>query len=360
MTPLQRLAEDDGFQRLANTRFSPEINAALQRLSVSDNWHSLLALFAGYALIAGAVVLGEMSAWLYPLAVLVIGARQRALTTILHDAAHGRAARSKWLNWVVGSYMSGYLIFQAFKPYQHSHVLQHHWFLGHPERDPDFQMYLRAGLYNGLTPGRFFWRHVFATLFLLNAAEYLWYVTKHRSIALVRSRGESACFIAFWAVLLALLHAFDGWRLFLLYWLVPYATSFVVIGRFIEIAEHYPMVGQDTTVLRSTRNRFSHPLEALFFSMHQENYHLVHHLRPDIPFWNLESAHRKMLEDSEYRRVNRDFGGIFLSRARRPSLIADLVRGRLALPAPMQRVLTGPGAVPENDPASLIVTRSET
>lgn len=335
-----------GVRRLAGARFSPEITAELHRLAVSDNWHSIVAVLAGYAIIAAAVAAAEASAWLYPLAVFVIGARQRALTTILHDAAHGRAARSKWINWVAGSYLSGYLIFQAFQPYRQSHVIQHHWYLGDPERDPDFQLYLSSGLYHPMTPRRFFWKHVFPTLFMVNALEYLWYVTKHRSIALVRSRAESICFVAFWAGLLLLVHAFDAWRLFLLYWIVPYATSFVVIGRFIEIAEHYPMLGSRhaDSVLHSARNRFSHPLEALFFSMHQENYHLVHHLRPDIPFWNLEQAHRKMLEDPEYRRVNRSFGGIFLSRAGRPSLILGLVRGTLALPHALERRMDNGGA----------------
>jgi fatty acid desaturase len=345
-----------GAKRLANTRFSADITAELQRLSVSDNWHSIVAVLAGYAIIAGAVVAGEASLWLYPLAVLVIGARQRALTTILHDAAHGRAARTKWINWLAGSYLSGYLIFQAFRPYRQSHVIQHHWYLGDAAHDPDFQLYLSSGLYHAMTPRRFLWRHVFPTLFMVNALEYLWYVTKHRSIALVRSKGESVCFAVFWACLLLLVHAFDGWRLFLMYWLVPYATSFVIIGRFIEIAEHYPMLGSRgaDSVLRSARNRFSHPLEALFFSMHQENYHLVHHLRPDIPFWNLEKAHLKMLEDPEYRSINRGFGGIFLSRAGRPSLILGLVRGTLALPHALEQGIDNAGS------PALAATRSET
>jgi fatty acid desaturase len=322
-------------RRLTNARFNRNISDELNRLAVSDNWHSLWAVLASYLIIAAAVAAGESSPWLYPLAVLLIGARQRALTSILHDAAHGRAARSRWLNQLVGSYLSGYLIFQAFRPYRQSHVLDHHGHLGEPQQDPDFQLYLESGLYSGLTPARFFWRQVFATLFMLNAPGYLWYVIKHRLIALVQSKSEVIGFSLFWGVILLLMVSFDKWRLFLAYWMVPYFTAFMVIGRFIEIAEHYPMLGTSRvrTVLHSTRNRFSHPLEAIFCSMHRENYHLVHHLRPDIPFWNLHKAHVKLLEDPEYWRVNQQFGGIFVSSNGRPALIPALVSGKLALPA---------------------------
>lgn len=321
-------------ERLLNVRFSRPIMEELARLAALDNWHCLAAALASYAIVAAAVVAGEASSWLYPLAVFVVGSRQRALTTLLHDAAHGRVARSKWLNAFVGCFLSGYLIFQAFKPYRQSHVIKHHWYLGNAQHDPDFQLYLDAGLYKGLTPAAFFWRQVFSTVLLLNAPAYLWYVARHRLLALVQSKGEFLAMGVFWACVLAAVHALEGWRIFLLYWIVPYVTAFVLIGRFIEIAEHFPMLGAETTrtVLHGTRNRMSHWLEALFFSMHHENYHLVHHLRPDIPFWNLRRAHLALLRDPEYRRVNHGFGGIFLSRGRRPALIPALVTGRMALP----------------------------
>nr|AJF34466.1 fatty acid desaturase [Eleftheria terrae] len=326
-------------QRLANVQFDAEIRDELKRLAASDNWHSLAGVSAGYLIVAAAILAGEYSAWLYPLAVLVIGARQRALTTILHDAAHGRAARSRRLNWLVGTYLSGYLVFQTFRLYRQSHVMNHHGHLGEAEHDPDFQLYLDAGLYSGMNRSRFFWRQVVATLLLVNAPAYLWYVTRHRSVALLKSREELLGFTLFWAAVAALLTMFGGWRLFLMYWLVPYMTSFLVIGRFIEIAEHFPMLGtpQARTVLHSTRNRFSHGLEALFFSMHNENYHLVHHLRPEIPYWNLPKAHRAMLRDAEYARVNRQFGGIFFSANRQPALIPALVSGAIALPPARER-----------------------
>jgi fatty acid desaturase len=322
------------YNRLPNHDFSPDITRELDVLAESDNWHSLVATGLDYILISLAVVAGQTSVWLYPLAVLVIGARQRALTTILHEAAHNRGAKNRWLNKFVGRYLSGYLIFQSFQPYRQSHVINHHGHLGDGKLDPDYQLYLDSGLYNGITTRQFLWRQVLATLLMANALGYLWYVVKNRSISLSKSKIELAHLTAYWAVLLTVIHVLGGWQLFLLYWIVPYITAFLIIGRFIEIAEHYPLLGSKKckTILDGTRNRFSHPLEAFFCSMHNENYHLVHHLRPDIPFWNAHKAHRVMMRDAKYARINRAFGGIFFSNNGQPALIPALVAGKILLP----------------------------
>lgn len=320
--------------RLANVRFDSTISEALKRLGTLDNWHALMALATDYLLVVAAVLAAESAPVLYLASLVLIGSRQRALTTILHDAAHGRAARTRWLNWVVGTFLSGYLVFQAFQPYRQSHVMNHHGHLGEPGHDPDLQLYLDAGLYDGMSRARFFWQQVLATLLLLNAIGYLWYVTRHRLLALARCRAELVYMGLFWGAVFVLLSMVGAWRLFLLYWMVPYMTTFLVIGRFIEIAEHFPLLGtaQGSSVLYSTRNRFSHAAEALLFSMHNENFHLVHHLRPEIPFWNMVKAHRVMLADAAYARVNASFGGIFFSGNGQSALIPALLNGALPLP----------------------------
>lgn len=41
--------------------------------------------------------------------------------------------------------------------------------------------------------------------------------------------------------------------------------------------------------------------------------HLIHHLFPAIPFWNLKKAHHILMQDDGYRFINERFGGIFVS-----------------------------------------------
>jgi len=45
-------------------------------------------------------------------------------------------------------------------------------------------------------------------------------------------------------------------------------------------------------------------VEAFFFGIHWEGYHLVHHLWPRMPAWNMPLAHKIMLEDQEYKKLH--------------------------------------------------------
>jgi len=116
-----------------------------------------------------------------------------------------------------------------------------------------------------------------------------------------------------------------GAKGYFLYWLLPYLTTFQALTWYIELAEHYPMIAEAKTDLEATRNRFSHPIEHFFTAMHGENFHLVHHLFPAIPYWNLKKAHKILLNDSSYSSINAGFGGIFVSSNFAPSVWENIL-----------------------------------
>ena len=68
--------------------FDRSIKKRLMSLRKLDNWHGLVALFYDYAVIAAAIYFFWLTPWAYPVSVILIGSRQRALATILHEAAH--------------------------------------------------------------------------------------------------------------------------------------------------------------------------------------------------------------------------------------------------------------------------------
>ena len=295
-------------------KFSPEITSQIKELTKLNNWHGLLALLQDYFIILATILITSHITWFfYPIALLVIGSRQRALTTILHESAHGVLAKNKLLNSVLGTFCSGYLILQQMTVYKKSHCYEHHCHLGSPELDPDFKFYRAEGLYNPHSPKHFLVKHIIQPLLLFKVPKYLFYLAKHRLFEKGGNSRESTMMQVYLLTIVGASIWFGFWEELILFWLIPYLTVFQVLGYFIEVSEHYPLVGKNRIDLYMSRNRFSLWYEAFFTSMHGENFHLVHYLMPSVPFWKQDKAHNILLTDANYARHNSLTGGIFFS-----------------------------------------------
>jgi len=311
---------------LSKHRFSKEIKEQIKTLYLYDNYHAPLALLQNLFWISLAIYLGDSSSWLLPLAILLIGARQRALATLLHEAAHGALCRSKRLEKFIGTWCSGYLIFQSWGSYKRSHTLEHHHKLGSPEHDPDYQYYRHSGVFEKRSPFIFAFMYLIKPILFLNVLGSLRYLVVNRLIRCL-SKDELLSILVCQCLIALCLAMAIGIKGYFLYWLLPYLTAFQTLTWFIELSEHYPMIAEVTTDIQATRNRFSHAVEHFFTAMHGENFHLTHHLFPAIPYWNLKKAHRILLADPVYAYVNAGFGGIFLSSNFVPSLWAGILSG---------------------------------
>ncbi|HFC7429411.1 TPA: fatty acid desaturase, partial [Neisseria meningitidis] len=119
-------------------KFDKEILLKIKELYRYDNWHAVLAILYDYLIIIFSIFLSEQSYWFLPLTILLIGSRQRALATILHEASHSALTKNKKFGQILGTYFSGYLIFQSWNSYCVSHVKNHHPKLG-TDSDPDYK-----------------------------------------------------------------------------------------------------------------------------------------------------------------------------------------------------------------------------
>ncbi|WP_055136283.1 guanitoxin biosynthesis L-arginine gamma (S) hydroxylase [Pseudomonas corrugata] len=309
------------------TRFNPstELRQRLRPLYHKDNWHWLVALGADLIVIAAAVYLSHRYNFLYPLALLFIGSRQRALASLLHEAAHMTLARSKMLNKWVGEYLLAYPIFQNFEAYRRSHVQMHHHHLGDQDKDPDHRFYIESGLYEAQDRLDFLSRHLFRSVTLVNTYKYFLYLVKNRAGDILANPLQGVKLLAVHGVILLLLSYFVGPWGYVLFWLIPYFTAFQVIGWFSEISEHFGMFGVYKEEVNLTRNRFPTLPERLFIGMHGDNYHLTHHLFAGVPFWNLKQAHRILMDDESYAAANHGCGGIFTARGGARSSIHQIL-----------------------------------
>ncbi|MEM7425761.1 MAG: fatty acid desaturase family protein [Pseudomonadota bacterium] len=318
-------------KRITRHRFDPEIVKQVRSLYGLDNWHGPLALLTDYVVIALAITACVQLGWIaYPFAVIVIGSRQRALATITHEASHRTLMKHTRLNDILGSYLSGYLIGMLFHAYQESHVKSHHGQFGHEEDDADYKYMRDMGVYDDCSQARYTWNILIRPLLLLRLPSYLGFLIRDRLMAIRSEEGkrEAVRLALFWSALIAAITYFGlAWE-FVLYWVIPFLTAFQIIGWYIELSEHAPMM--DTGLdIHMSRNRNSHWCELALTGIHGESFHLAHHLWARVPFWRMNQLNKILRQDPDYRAHDDRCGGILLSSNGAPSVVALLSRIKL-------------------------------
>ena len=86
----------------------------------------------------------SVSAWFSILAILLVGARQRAMSNIVHDASHGNLVRDRRSNDRLANVLAALPMGETVRNYRKTHML-HHQFLGIAGRDPDLDNHVRYG-----------------------------------------------------------------------------------------------------------------------------------------------------------------------------------------------------------------------
>ncbi|MGF7192325.1 fatty acid desaturase [Robbsia andropogonis] len=322
-------------KRFEAFQFSNDITRELAKLR-TDNITGALYIIKDYLVILIFIFSTvKISAWFYPIAVLMIGAHQRGLTTISHDAAHRILAKNTWWNHFLGTTFAAYPIFQRHWAYRVSHVHLHHPHLGDPEKDPDLQFFIASGVYEIRDPRAYRFSIIWKAMLggaTLNYLKYLWHnrffilKKQHKGVNKRGALIDTYAFFAFWAIVTGGFVMSGNVHLLLLFWLIPYLTAFQILGWFTEIAEHSPMCETEKQNIYLTRNRKGNLIERLLFGVNFDEYHLEHHLSPGVPFWLLKRAQEIRMRDPHYAEIAKSWGGLFVSGPHgQPSVISQLL-----------------------------------
>ena len=306
-------------------RFSPAVLAALTPyLRQRDNWHGPAWLGEDWLLILATVAFAEwvrsdigLTAFLvvYPLAVLVIGARQRGLATLLHDAAHRTLAGNKVVNLLTGTVFAGYPVLQSYSGYRATHVRAHHPLhrFGIWGEDPDYTEIVNLGLYGQGRDSPNVRRYLYGLAGPGPTFRYAAYLLRHRMLAPEESRKERLVRVVYLALVVTMtIYLGLGWLL-VLYWLVPLVTSANWMGALSELVEHYPfMETQPRVDIFLSRNTLGNAFANFFLGVHNDAYHRVHHLFPSISGWNFRKAHAVLMRDPIYAELHESAGWRFV------------------------------------------------
>ncbi len=192
--------------------------------------------------------------------------------TVLHDAAHYSISSKRWIN---GAFGRAAMLFVspliAFPAWGFIHI-EHHRHTNDDERDPDH--FASHGPWWQL-PVRFA---------LMDAPYLSFYLRNLKRRPKVEVAETMALMIISIAVIATTLITGSFWLLAVTY-LIPERIAIMVLGWWFDWLPHHGLEDtQSENRYRATRNRVG--LEWLFTPlMLSQNYHLVHHLHPSVPFY---------------------------------------------------------------------------
>jgi fatty acid desaturase len=238
---------------------------------------------------------------------LIVALALHAIALLLHDGVHHTLLRNRKANrWL--AVLLGACALMSASAYQAMHE-RHHIFLGDP-RDPD-------DYHNYSGDRRLIWiMHYMRLVF----GSFLYIALIPVMVAMRGTRSERRRVMQEYAVL-ALLYA-ALWRfaphpVLVHGWLVPIIPAGIMFN-IRSLAAHGITDTRDPFL--ASRSIDAHPVVAFFFR--NENYHLEHHLFPEIPSYNLKALHRMVYPRMPHAATSRSYMG-FLRTFVRQSLRLD-------------------------------------
>jgi len=249
-------------------------------------WVTIAAAMALFAL--------RPSPWTLGVSVVVIGTRQLGLVVLMHETAHWLLFSSLRANTWVGTWLCAAPMGEDLRAYQRRHHLHHR----HTQRPDDPDLALSAAL--PLSRGRFALAILRDLSGVTAAADVLAGRPWPDAVAWRRARAPLIAN----AVLAIALVAIGGWSLFLLTWVLPWATWYRLVTRIRNIVEHGLVPGAEDS-LRSARSVGAGRLARALVAPYGVNYHLEHHLLVFVPCWKLTQVHAMLLAKGYEGRMER-------------------------------------------------------
>jgi hypothetical protein len=90
---------------------TPEIRAQIHALSKLDNSQGFIRLGGDYAVWILAAIVAIRYPYLYPLSLIIIGSRMRAIENLMHETAHFTMFENRFLNDAIGTWLTAFGVF---------------------------------------------------------------------------------------------------------------------------------------------------------------------------------------------------------------------------------------------------------
>lgn len=293
----------------------------IKNLSVLTPWRTAVAIAFDWAVIAAAIAFSEhMETWWALIgAWIVIGGRMHAFGVLIHDFSHYRFISNKKLSEWVGDVLLAWPLFTFVDGYRKNHLTHHRY--TNTDKDPDWQ--IKLGTRHFTFPQS--WQFA-----IVNLLGYLVGISSYRDLKSLLTRlsddegktlGYQLGRFAFYIAAAFAITILGLWQGFILYWLLPFVTFFLLFLYIRSVAEHFGSMDYESE-LGSSRTVIPYFWERAFVAPHNVNYHLDHHLYPSIPHYRLPELHAALMADPEYAE------GAHITRGYSTGLVRECLAGQ--------------------------------
>ena len=209
------------------------------------------------------------------------------LFTPMHEAGHRNIAGNRqslnWLNEFVG-WMSGIPLVAPFYLFKIVHD-RHHAHTNDPENDPDHWLASKGFFSLLLHSSTIFPVYLWEGLQLL-----FW---KEKVMGKIKKELRiSFIVLGFMLLSATVLGAMIGWQWVILLWVVPALIAQVLLAIVFDWLPHHPH--EERSRYLNTR---MFDIKGLSFFLLGQNYHLIHHLYPRIPFYDYPKVYVELEEE---------------------------------------------------------------
>ncbi|HRD41720.1 MAG TPA: fatty acid desaturase [Prochlorococcaceae cyanobacterium AMR_MDS_5431] len=272
-------------------------------LDSPNNFNPTVVLFCGGYLLAVLTIWGWfMGGWPLPLLLLTGFLALHMEGTVIHDACHNAAHPIPWINMAMG-HGAAMLLGFSFPVFTRVH-LQHHAHVNDPKQDPDHIVSTFGPLW--LIAPRFFYHEYFFF------KHRLWH--RYELVEWALARG------LFFSIIIAAIH-YNFLPFIFNCWFAPALMVGVTLGLFFDYLPHRPFQSRNRWL-----NARVYPGRLMNWLIMGQNYHLIHHLWPSIPWFEYRPAYHatKPLLDAKGSPQRL---GIFETRADGLNFLYDILLG---------------------------------
>jgi fatty acid desaturase len=210
------------------------------------------------------------------------------LGLLLHEQVHRLGLRNKYGDWIVNVFAVYPLFVTTVEDYAKVHLSHHKYCF--TKDDPDFIRKSGEEWTFPKTLGKFLAR-VVRDLTAMNLIRLIRGKTAPATTEFVRRNPSPGWLrIAFFLVLAVFLTLAGGWKIFLVYWVIPLLTVLQAMVRWVAVSEHQYNIEngsiQETTPLLQLKWWQRILVPDLNFG-----FHAYHHMHPGISFSHLPKVH---------------------------------------------------------------------